>query len=216
MKVIKVKLSAWGIQRIIDRKNSENKDMNFIQCLWKYAVFSKNMNRTFISCPFCNDNHSFKKIYDVTNYTKCNLIYAYQDAIIKVGNSMMFIVSENGKLVYMIPDLYFHFFVEHNMIPKEKFRNAVLYGVKPGTEEYFNYIQGIFLNTQEKKLMSKNKLIISGRRCRFCKTELQGKIAYRILDDYKNQICSYNQQINSKILDGSKYRYICYKCGHYN
>lgn len=85
----------------------------------------------FISCPFCNENHSFKRIYDIENVNKCKLVYHYQDLRIKVGNSVMYIVSEDKKVCYEVPDLYFHFFVEHNMVPRESFRKAVIYGVKP-------------------------------------------------------------------------------------
>ena len=158
MKYVKVKLSALGMRKIIAKKNSDRVDEAFLECLWNYVIVSKNVNRTFISCPFCNENHSFRKIYDFENSNKCKLIYSYQDVRIKVGNSIMFIVSEDGKVVYEVPDLFFHFFAEHNMVPKEFFRKAVIYGVKPGTSQYYECIKEKFLNDAERKFVQEKKL----------------------------------------------------------
>ncbi|MBD5088424.1 MAG: hypothetical protein HDT30_06365 [Clostridiales bacterium] len=149
MKYVKIKLSALGMRKIVAKKNSDRVDKAFLECLCNYVIFSKNVNRTFISCPFCNENHSFRKIYNVEDCNEgklCKLIYSYKETRVKVGNSIMYIVSEDGKVLYEVPDLFFHFFAEHNMIPREFFRKAVIYGVKPGTSQYCEYIKEEFLN----------------------------------------------------------------------
>lgn len=145
MKHVKIRISSLGVQKIIEKKNSQMADREFLECLWNYVIFSKNVNRTFISCPFCNENHSFHKIYNFKNSKECKLIYSYNGTTVKVGNSIMYIVSEDMKVLYEVPDLYFHFFAEHNMIPREFFRKAVIYGVKPGTKQYYESTKEIFL-----------------------------------------------------------------------
>lgn len=152
MKYVKVKLSALGMWRIIAKKNGDREDEDFLKCLWNYVIYGKNVNRLFVSCPFCNDNHSFGKIYNIKNVNKCKLVYTYQDFRIKVGNSIMYIVSEDKKVCYEVPDLYFHFFAEHNMVPRESFRKAVIYGVKPGTSQYYECIKEKLLNDTAREL----------------------------------------------------------------
>ena len=105
-------------------------------------------------CPFCNENHSFHKIHNFEDCKKSKLRklrYNYKDTTVKVGNAIMYIVSENKKTIYEVPDLFYHFFAEHNMVPREFFRKAVIYGVKPGTNQYYEYIKVQFLNNAEKK-----------------------------------------------------------------
>ncbi len=140
MKYVKVKLSSLGLRKIIAKKNGDKADEAFLECLWNYVVFSKRVNRTFVSCPFCNENHSFHKIYNFKDSKKCKLIYSNKDDTVKVGNSIIYIISEDGKVLYEVPDLFFHFFAEHNMIPRESFRKTVIYGVKPGTSKYYECI----------------------------------------------------------------------------
>ena len=142
MKCIKVKLSWMGVKKIVSLRGS-SADKIFLDSLWKYAIYAQNVNRIFVSCPYCNKNHSFKKMYNYKDSQYCKLEYSNKDVTIKLGNAMMYIFREDGKVLYEVPDLFYHFFAEHNMIPKESFREAVLKGVKPGTRRYHEYMQCI-------------------------------------------------------------------------
>ena len=215
MKVIKVGLSAFETRKIIKKCSSKELDKRFIDCLWEYVIFNKNINRSFVTCPFCNENHSFHKMYNLKNSKECKLIYNYKGAEVKVGNSMMFIVSGDGKMMYEIPDLYFHFFYEHNLVPKDTFKNIVIHGIKPGTDEYFEKIKKYFLNRKERELIKKNKLIVKGINCSICEREIQGEIAYRVTEKCNEKISSYICYPNIDSTEEIKYKYICYMCGHY-
>lgn len=210
MKVIKVKLSKLGMKRIIETKtNIDYIDKKFQECLWKYAIYSKNINRCFVSCPFCNGNNSFRKMSNFKGSKTCKLIYSYEGAMIKVGNAIMFIVSEDGKLIYEVPDLYLHFFIEHNMVPNKKFKNAVIYGLKPETEQYYECIKKFLFNK------NKEKRIIENKKCSFCGELFQGQIAYKVDPDYKNVITSYESYSQTFLSNKLECKYICYRCGHY-
>ena len=142
MKFIKVKLSWMGVRKIVSSQGN-SVDKYFLDNLWEYAVCAYNVNRIFVSCPYCNKNHSFKKIYNYKDSQYCKLEYCNKDVTIKLGNAMMYIFTEDGKVLYEVPDLFYHFFAVHNMIPKKKFREAVINGIKPGTTQYHDYMKNI-------------------------------------------------------------------------
>ncbi len=65
----------------------------------------------------------------------------YKNELLSLGYLEIRVLSENGKQRYAAPDLIFHYIVELGYKPPQEFIDAVLYGPKPGSIEYENFMK---------------------------------------------------------------------------
>ncbi len=190
-----VKIDKNNIQLIVQNIQSiEEKDYKFLNALWEYVLFSKNVSRTLPMCTICSEKGVFK--------------YEGLGGIKKVGNGLMYIpITE--KEVYIVPDILFHYFYSHNAIPTLIFKNAVLYGYKTNTDQYREIIRKVYDANDEHSILWKNI------RCSNCGNTFKGSIAFRISKS-KGNVKMFHEKFYHKILYGEKYVGVCIKCLQYS
>lgn len=69
-----------------------------------------------------------------------SLDMTYKNEILSLGFLEIRVLSEDGKQRYASPDLIFHYIVELGYKPPQEFIDAVLYGPKPGSVGYENFM----------------------------------------------------------------------------
>ena len=98
------------------------KDTKFLNALWQYVLFGRD---------------SWLRIKPICKIGFCGRK--------RIGTGWIYIPVDNDKL-YVMPDSVFHYFYVHRIAPSKKFRNAVIYGAKPESEEYIakvNHFMGL-------------------------------------------------------------------------
>lgn len=172
----------------------DEKDQEFLDSLWKYVLFSKNISRILPTCVICKKHGEFE--------------YEGLGGIKKVGNGIMYIpITE--QVVYAVPDILFHYFFIHNVKPTETFRHAVLHSYKPNTNQYREIVKDIFyLNNKQNKA-------IKSIRCSNCGETFEGFIAYKLCRRRGN-VQVYKDRLVNKIFNKEKYVGVCIKCLHYS
>ena len=98
------------------------KDIKFLNALWQYVLFGRD---------------SWLRIMPICRIGFCNLDFTFQGlgGMKRIELGWIYIPVDNDKL-YVIPDIVFHYFYVNRIAPSKKFRNAVIYGAKPKSEEY--------------------------------------------------------------------------------
>lgn len=187
-----IKISKDNVQLVIQNIQSfEEKDYEFLNALWEYVLFSKNVSRTLPMCTICSELGEFT--------------YEGFGGIKKVGNGMMYIpITE--KEVYIVPDILFHYFYSHNAIPTSIFKNAVLYGYKPDTNQYREIIREVYCSGRNNAWES--------IRCSYCREIFEGSINFRISKN-RGEVRLYHKKFYHQILYREKYVGVCLKCLHY-
>ncbi|MFR5193445.1 MAG: hypothetical protein ACLTFZ_12820 [Lachnospiraceae bacterium] len=141
---------------VVNTKENE-KDWEFLNCLWQYVLISKNISRTLPKCSYCGYKGEF--------------CFEGFGAIKKVGNGIMYIPDSNDKL-YMIPDIIFHYLYIHNMEPTKLFKDMVYSAPKPQTKEYIDIIKRVYY-VQE--ILPESEKI----KCNYCNKKFKGAIVYK-------------------------------------
>lgn len=189
-----IEISENNIQLVIqDVQSSEEKDYDFLNTLWEYVLFSKNVTRTLPTCTICNEKGVFK--------------YEGLGGVKKVGNGMMYIPI-TSKEVYMVPDILFHYFYSHNAIPTLIFKDAILHGYKPNTKQYRDIVKEVYDPNAKHSILWKNV------RCSHCGEMFEGSIAFRI-SKRRGNVRIFHEKIYHKLLYGEKYVGVCLKCLNY-
>lgn len=190
MKVITIEKD--NIDCIMDiNKVYENRDNEFINALWQYVLYSNHVSRILPVCEICD---------------RFEFVFEGFGGIKKVGNGLMYIpVSEEE--IYVIKDITFHYFYIHNKVPTQKFRNAVIYGPKPESDQYSKIVETFYKSNIEDKVIWEHK------KCMYCKKPFVGTFAFRKGSKRKN-ISNYEENCLDKILP-RKYIGICLHCLHY-
>lgn len=190
-----IKISENNVQLVMQSVQfSEEKDYEFLNDLWEYVLFSKNVTRTLPMCKICSGKGTFE--------------YEGLGGIKKVGNGEMYIpITE--KEVYVVPDILFHYFYSHNAIPTSTFRNAVLHGHKPDTNQYRKIVREVYDSN------GKYGILWKSIRCSYCGEIFEGSISFRI-SKHKGNVRMFRENFFSKILYGQRYVGVCLKCLHYS
>ena len=178
---------------LIVQENQINEKINneFINALWKYVLFSRNVSRTMPSCKICHKLDVFE--------------YEGFGGIKEVGNGVMCIPSEAGD-VYIIPDILFHYFYSHNLMPTKMFRDAVINGPKPDTQQYGELIREAYC-LYKKRVQSWKHI-----NCSCCGEPFEGTMAY-VIGRKRKSIHLYHEKFYHGIF--RKDVGVCFNCLHY-
>ena len=189
------KIGKDNIELVIQGfQSSEEKDQEFLNSLWKYVLFSENFTRILPTCVICNKHGEFEFDYEGLGGIK------------RVGNGIMHIPITEQE-VYAVPDVLFHYFFTHNAKPTEMFRNAVLHGYKPNTNQYREIVKK---NYYLKEKRSKAK---KGIKCPNCGKAFEGFIAYK-LSRRNGNVRVYKDRFVNKIFNREQYIGVCINCLH--
>lgn len=192
-------LNEKKITYISDDINSVDKiSQEFIDCLWEYVIYAKVDKRTLFKCTYCD------------SLEKSNIIYAYKNAVKKVGNATIRVISSDLKTVYTSTDAILHYCIEHNFkLPKE-FVDAVIYGPKPESEIYCNYMKNYYTDIIKSLRRDTN------RKCHYCNEPFYGYIAYQVGKKNYSKLMSYSVLEENPTMDNeTNYMWVCYNCWHY-
>lgn len=189
------KINDGNVQLIIkDILSTNEKDYDFLNALWEYVLFSEDVSRTLPMCQICGVNGAFE--------------YEGLGGIKKVGNGMMYIPITAEEL-YIVPDIFFHYFYSHNAVPTSIFKNAVLHAPKPQTNQYREIIREVHCSNDEHCNTWKSI------RCPCCGEIYRGFIGFRI-SKKRGNVRIFNEKFYHKILYGEKYVEVCLMCLHYS
>ena len=171
-------------------------DQEFLEALWQYVLYSRNISRIAPECKICSSqgNHG-------------DFTFEGFGGIKKVGNGVVYIPISKDEL-YIIPDAVYHYFYVHNIVPVLEFRNAVVYGVKPDNMQYIEIVKSIYV--PENQLDNSWEHI----KCDCCGNSFNGCIAYRI-GDKKRNVKVYQASKRKKMFHKDKYIGVCFECMHY-
>lgn len=185
-----IKIGKGNINLIMDKKEiCKEIDMEFLNALWQYVLFSRNESRTAPFCEICYEHGKF--------------MFEGFGGIKKVGNGNMFIPIKDNKL-YIIPDIIFHYFYIHNAKPSSEFRESVIYGVKPDSEEYAEKIKPFY-----KPRTSFEAMHI---KCPHCGMPLESEIAYA--KGNSGNVTVYQKKGRMQYRE-EEFVDICFNCLHY-
>lgn len=144
MKVINI--PDENIESLMVNSKEEEKDWLFLNRLWKFVLYSKNISRTLPTCRYCGAKGEF--------------CFEGFGGLKKVGNGVMYIPDAEN--LYIIPDIVFHYLFVHDMQPTDMFRNMIFSALEPETEEYIEKIKKVYYS-QEKLLEYEKNVIIAKR-----------------------------------------------------
>lgn len=189
-----IKINEDNVQMILQPyESSQERDYGFLNALWKYVLFAKNISRILPNCIICNKQEEF--------------VYEGFGGIKKVGNGIMYIPGYKDN-IYLAPDILFHYFYSHNIIPTPMFKDIVIHASKPDTNEYKEIVREVYCSTNRCGNVWKSI------RCSWCGEIFEGIIAFRIGRNI-NKVRIYHEKISDKIFRREKYVGICLKCLHY-
>lgn len=189
------KIERDNIELILQKSQfCEEKDQEFLNSLWKYALFSKSISRTLPTCLICDKFGEFE--------------FEGLGGIKKVGNGIMYIPITDQK-VYAVPDILFHYFFIHNVKPTDIFRDAVIHSYKPNTNQYGDILKEIYYLNKKQSRVKKQI------RCSNCGELFEGYIAYK-LSRKKEDVQIYKNRIFNNIFNREQYIGVCIKCLHYS
>ncbi len=72
----------------------------------------------------------------------------------RLGNRVMYIPMNDNEL-YVVPEIIFHYFYVHKMLPVQKFRDAVFSGPKPESDRYIEMVKPYYYNFDKYILISR-------------------------------------------------------------
>ena len=161
----------------------------------------------YIKCPFREKRGVYwNKTLDMfPQYFKAK----YNGYEIPLGDAEIRVIDEENKCVYAAPNLVLHYIMNHHYLPPKEFLNAVMYGPKPNSDKYSEYIMKLY--------KCEGDIILSKRICPFCKSK-KAKMLYRQKKVYKEDknikivpICRKRQL---EITDEEyNYFFVCCGCG---
>ena len=99
-------------------------------------------NKGNVSEEFIENLYKYiKRPIDIVRDCFYSLDMTYKDEVLNLGFLEIRVLSEDGKQRYAAPDLIFHYILELGYKPPQEFIDAVLYGPKPGSMEYENFMK---------------------------------------------------------------------------
>ena len=137
-------------------KKSRKRDSEFLNALWQYVLCSKEITRMLPFCEICHERGKFK--------------FEGLGGIKRLGNRVMYIPINDSEL-YIVPEILFHYFYVHKMLPAPKFRDAVLSGPKPESDRYIDMVKPYYYNFDK-------YIGCRGGICSNCGKELEGDLIY--------------------------------------
>lgn len=179
---------------VIDEFENKKPNDDFLLNLWRYVLFGYNDTRKMPECFYCGSIR-------YSGYTG-EFTYSGLGGVKSVGMGKMFIISEDCKTIYNIPNVNFHYFFTHGRTPNEKFKNAVLYGPKPGTEKYGKIVSKYF----EKILENEKKRFPNGTGiCKKCGKMSWFSLAYSKDTDEINSCTNKVSVYKQKVIEEEQY-----------
>lgn len=109
------------------RYNKGDVSEEFLDFLWEYLRYPVNVCRGFHECEFCKNRHRGVPIIE------------YKGVKRKAGYYEIRVFDKDGTM-YAAPSLIFHYIVEHNYRPPQKFIDAVMATGDILNEEYYNKV----------------------------------------------------------------------------
>lgn len=176
-------------------KKVKKRDIEFLDSLWEYVLFSKNVSRILPFCKICHEHGKF--------------IFEGKGGIKKVGDGLMYIPIDNEQL-YVIPDIMFHYFYVHKLMPTKIFRDAVMYEAKPKSEQYIRKVKPYY--EPEITHMKGNKV------CSCCGKVFDGTLGFR--KGNEGSVTVFRQNFFDKVFmkdrkEEKDLYMICYNCLHH-
>ena len=174
-------------------KKSRKRDSEFLNALWQYVLCSKEITRILPFCKICHERGKFK--------------FEGFGGIKRLGNRVMYIPMNDNEL-YVVPEIVFHYFYVHKMLPVQKFKEAVLSGPKPESDQYVEMIKPYYYTF--------DKYIACWEgRCSNCGKELKGDLIY--LKGRNKRVSVYREPLLDVLFpgDGGTFIVLCYHCLHY-
>ena len=177
-------------------KKSRKRDTEFLNALWQYVLFSKRISRRLPYCEKCHIHGKFT--------------FEGLGGIKKVGDGLMYIPINDNEL-YIVPDIIFHYFYTHKMLPTQKFKSAVLSGPKPESERYIEIVKPYYYTFDND---------IGWRLvCSNCGKELKGNVIYS--KGQSKSVAVYREPLldilfpTIKVAKVNEFTILCYHCLHY-
>lgn len=177
-------------------KKNRKRDSEFLNALWQYVLFSKRISRRLPYCEICHIHGKFT--------------FEGLGGIKKVGDGLMYIPINDNEL-YIVPDIIFHYFYTHKMLPTQKFKSAVLSGPKPESERYIEIVKPYYYtfdNDMGWRLVCSN-----------CGKELKGNVIYS--KGQSKSVAVYREPLldilfpTIKVAKVNEFTILCYHCLHY-
>jgi len=112
----------------LDRDHEYNKgdvSPKFLDRLCDFCSLPATSTMGVHTCEICNN----------TNPIVCNKI---RDRGVHVGSSEIWVIANMSNVVYIAPDLIYHYVLDHHYLPPGEFIRAVLIGSLPNSREYQN------------------------------------------------------------------------------
>ena len=107
-----------------ERENSQE-IINKLQHLIIYSSVPD--NRTYVKCPFCNNLKGFRTIHLMNKDDDLSQLYiTLCNRNLKLGNRVILLKNSNDGKIYRIPDIYYHFIIEHHYVPRRWFAELIL------------------------------------------------------------------------------------------
>lgn len=174
-------------------QKSRKRDSEFLNALWQYVLCSKEVSRMLPYCEICHIRGKFK--------------FEGLGGIKRIGNRVMYIPVSDNEL-YVVPEILFHYFYVHKMLPVQKFKDAVLSGPKPESDQYVEMIKPYYYTFDR---------YIGGRKgiCSNCGKELKGDLIYS--KGRNKSVAVYREPLVDVLFpgDGGPFTVLCYYCLHY-
>ncbi len=177
----------WSLIFDINEANIQN-DIAFLNALWQYVLKSRNISRMVPTCKICHQHGEFT--------------FEGFGGIKKIGDGVMFIPIGN-KEMYITSDIVFHYFYIHGLAPTQKFREAVLFGAKPQSEEYAKMVKRYYKN--------RIPIVDKSLKCPYCGKKFKGDIGFA--KGNEGDVVIHHNTLNY-LRSEPEWMMICYKCLH--
>lgn len=185
-----INITDENIELLMVNSKEEEKDWMFLNRLWKFVLYSKNISRTLPTCIYCGSKGEF--CFEGFGGSK------------KVGNGVMYIPDAEN--LYIIPDIVYHYLFVHDMQPTDMFRNMIFSAPEPETEEYIEKIKNVYYEQET--------LLEYDKKCDYCKKKFSGGIVYKQRKNKpKVKICHPHNLLIGKW--DNKYIGLCASCFHF-
>ena len=181
-------MNVWRVKLI--------KDTKFLNALWQYVLFGRDSwlrIKPICKIGFCDNDFTFQGLGGRK----------------RIGTGWIYIPVDNDKL-YVMPDSVFHYFYVHRIAPSKKFRNAVIYGAKPESEEYIAKVKPFY--RLEDVMGYENNAI-----CKYCGKPLLGDWAF--MKGHQGNVKIYRDSFWKELIKPDDtppgWVFLCYNCLHY-
>ena len=174
-------------------KKSRKRDKKFLNALWRYVLCSKEVSRMLPYCEICHERGKFT--------------FEGLGGMKKVGDGLMYIPINDNEL-YIVPDILFHYFFKHKMLPAQKFKDAVLSSPKPESEQYIEMIKPYYYSF-DKYIGCREGI------CTNCGKELKGDLIY--IKGHNKSVAVHWEPFWDVLFpgnNGTTFIVLCYNCLH--